>query len=149
MGMALAAYAGTMAAALTVLMVLWNSIIGPPALDKVREQPHAVVHVVAPDAPVTAEAATPSQPGRWGPAVIHKPPEGVDVARIEDQQIAAAKHAAAAKARHLKLARQQKRREEVLARQREQQEYSTALGYGQEDRAPYGQAFGPFAQGRF
>lgn len=148
MGMALTAYAGTMAAALTVLMVLWNSIVGPPVLEKVRQPPHPVVRVFAPDKPITAAATTPAQPGRWGPAIIHKA-DGADIASVEDARIAAAKVAAAEKARHLKLARQQKRREEMLARQREQQEYSTALGYGREEAPQYGQGFGPFSQGRF
>jgi hypothetical protein len=151
MGIALAAYAGTMATALAVLVVLWNGIIGPPQIERVQQQPHAPVQVVAPAKPVAVEAALPEQPGRWGPSVIHKPAEGVDVASVADAQIAAAKQAAAAKARHLRLAREQKRRDEVLARQREQQPYSTAstaLGYGQE-RPQYAQQFGPFTQGRF
>jgi hypothetical protein len=147
--MALTAYAGTMAAALTVLMVLWNSIVGPPVLEKVRQPPHPVVRVFAPDNPITAAATTPAQPGRWGPAIIHKAADGADIASVEDARIAAAKVAAAEKARHLKVARQQKRREEMLARQREQQEYSTALGYGREEAPQYGQGFGPFSQGRF
>jgi hypothetical protein len=149
--MALAAYAGTMATALTVLVMLWNSVIGPPKLARVQQQPHAIVHVAAPAqalTAMTAEAATPEQPGRWGPAVIHKPTEGVDIASAEEARIAAAKQAAGAKARHLRVAREQKRRDEVLARQREQQDYTTALGYGQE-RPQYAQQFGPFSQGRF
>lgn len=149
MGMALAAYAGTMAAALAALVMLWNAVIGPAQFAQVREQPHSVVRVVAPAAAVTAEAATPVEPGRWGPPVIHKPTEGQSVAAVEDARIAAAKQAAAAKARRLKVARQQKRREDVLARQREQQEYSTALGYGPEERQQAGQPLALFAQSRF
>jgi predicted transcriptional regulator len=149
MAMALAAYAGTMATALAVLVALWNGIIGPPQLERIQQQPHAVVHVVAAVPPTAAEAALPEQPGRWGPAVVHRPTEGVDVASVEDARVAAAKQAAAIKARHVRLARDQKRRDEVLARQREQQDYTTAaLGYAQE-RPQLAQQFGLFNQSRF
>lgn len=153
MGMALTAYAGTMATALAVLVVLWNAIIGSPQNDRVQQQLHPVVHVAAAAQSIigeakAAEAPIPEQPGRWGPAVIHKPVDGVDVAKVEDLRIAAAKQAAAAKARHVRLAREQKRRNDMLARQREQQDYTTALGYGQET-PQYAQQFGPFTQSRF
>jgi hypothetical protein len=143
--MALAAYAGTMATALTVLVVMWNSFIGPPQIERVQQQ-HPVVHVVA--AAPASEAVVAEQPGRWGPAVVHKAVEGVDPTTAEDARIAAAKQAAAAKAQRLRVAREQRHRQDVLARQREQQSYPTALGYGQE-RPQYAQQFGPFGQGRF
>lgn len=149
MGMALAAYAGTMAAALAALVMAWNVVIGPSPVTQLREQPHSVVQVVAPAAAMTAEVAPPVEPGRWGPAVIHKPTEGASVATVEDPRIAAAKQAAAAKVRRLKVAREQKRREVVVARQREQQEYPTALGYAPEQRPQAGQPLALFAQSRF
>jgi hypothetical protein len=149
MGMALTAYAGTMATALAVLMVLWNSVIGAPPVQRVLEQPHPIVHMVATAHATAAEAALPEQPGRWGPAVVHKPADGVDIAKVEDARIAAAKQAAAAKAKRVRFARDQKRRDEIAARQHDRQDaYTTALGYGQE-QPQYAQQFGPFAQGRF
>jgi hypothetical protein len=83
------------------------------------------------------QAVTPvPQPGTWGPAVIHKADEGADAAAsAEDARLAAAQAAAAEKAKRLKQARYQKRKEqEQLARQRDDQQYSTALSYDQEPR---------------
>jgi NAD dependent epimerase/dehydratase family enzyme len=141
MAMALAGYLGTMMAALVALMTLWNSIIGPPALEKLRPQPHPVV-LIAQDFP------TAKQPGPWGPPVVH----GVDEASnaAEDAHLAAAKDAAAEKAKQqLKQARYQKRKEQ-LARQRQDQDqqFSTALGYDQQppqdiSSASVFSAFGP------
>jgi hypothetical protein len=139
MAMALAGYLGTMMAALVALMTLWNSIIGPPALERIRQQPHPVVAIV-PDAPAA------KQPGPWGPPVVH----GVDEASntVEDAHVAAAKDAAAEKVKQqLKQARYQKRKEQ-LALQRQDQQFSTALGYDQQppqdvSSASVFSAFGP------
>ena len=87
------------------------------------------------------QAAPPvSQPGAWGPAVIHKADDGADAAAsAEDARLAAAQAAAAEKAKRLKQARYQKRKEqEQLARQRDDQQYSAALGYEQEPIADSG-----------
>jgi hypothetical protein len=93
------------------------------------------------------------QSGAWGPAVIHKADDGADAAAsAEDARLAAAQTAAAEKAKRLKQARYQKRKEqEQLARQSGDQQYSAALGYNQEPSqavAP-AQAFGLFGQRRF
>lgn len=138
MAMALAGYLGTMMAALVALVALWNTVVGPPALERIRQQPHPVVAMV-PDAP------TAKQPGPWGPPVVH----GVDdnSYAIEDAYLAAAKDAAVEKTKRLKQARYQKRKEQ-LARQRQDQQFSTALGYDQQppqdiSSASVFNAFGP------
>jgi hypothetical protein len=130
MFIALLGYIGTMVAAFAALVVVWHHVIGPPQLEAVRQQPRPIgaVTQVAPPVP---------QPGAWGPAVIHKADEGVDAsaASVEDARLAAAQAAAAEKAKRQKQARYQKRKEqEQLARQRDDQQYSAALGYDQEPR---------------
>jgi hypothetical protein len=141
---ALLGYIGTMAAAFAMLVVVWHHVVGPPQAEAVRQQPRLIgaVTQAVPPAP---------QPGAWGPAVIHKADEGVDAAASaeEDARVAAAQAAAAEKAKRLKQARYQKRKEqEQLARQRDDQQYSTALGYNQEPSqdvapAPVYSSFGP------
>ena len=129
MFIALLGYIGTMVAAFAMLVVVWHHVIGPPQLETVRQQPRPIGAVT--------QAATPvPQPGAWGPAVVHKADEGADAAAsAEDARLAAAQAAAAEKAKRLKQARYQKRKEqEQLARQRDDQQYSTALGYDQEPR---------------
>jgi hypothetical protein len=130
MAMALAGYLGTMMAALVALVTLWNGIIGPPALERIRPQPHPVI-AIAQGSPEQV-FPTAKQPGPWGPPVVH----GVDEASstAEDAHLAAAKDAAAEKTKQqLKQARYQKRKEQ-LARQRQDQDqqFSTALGYDQQ-----------------
>jgi hypothetical protein len=143
---ALLGYIGTMVAAFAMLVVVWHHIIGPPQAEAVRQQPRPIgaVTQAVPPAP---------QPGAWGPAVIHKADEGADAAASEDDaRLAAAQAAAAEKAKRLKQARYQKRKEqEQLARQRDDQQYSTALGYNQEpsqDVAP-APVYSPFGPRRF
>jgi hypothetical protein len=118
-----------MVAAFVTLVVVWHHVIAPTQLEAVRQHPRAIGAVarVAPPVP---------QPGPWGPAVIHKADDGADAATAaEDARLAAAKAAAAEKAKRLKQARYQKRKEqEQLTRQRDDQQYSTALGYDQEPR---------------
>ena len=124
---ALAGYIGTMVAAFAMLVVVWHHVIGPPQSETVRQQPRPIGAV--------AQAVPPlQQPGAWGPAVIHKADEAADAAAsVEDAGLAAAQAAAAEKAKRLKQARYQKRKEqEQLARQRDDQQY--ALGYDQEPR---------------
>ncbi len=143
MFIALLGYIGTMVAAFAALVVVWHHVVGPPQLETVRQQPRPIGAVT--------QVATPvPQPGAWGPAVIHKADDGADAAASaeEDARLAAAQAAAAEKAKRLKQARYQKRKEqEQLARQSSDQQYSTALGYNQEpSQAP---AFGPFGPRRF
>ena len=130
MFIALLGYIGTMVAAFAALVVVWHHVIGPPQLETVRQQPRPI-------GAVTQAAPPVPQPGAWGPAVIHKADEGADAsaASVEDARLAAAQAAAAEKAKRLKQARYQKRKEqEQLARQRDDQQYSAALGYDQEPR---------------
>jgi hypothetical protein len=140
---ALAGYIGTMVAAFAMLVVVWHHVIGPPQSEAVRQQPRPIGAVALAVPPV-------QQPGPWGPPVIHKADEGADAAAsLEDARLAAAQAAVAEKAKRLKQARYQKRKEqEQLARQRDDQQYSTALGYNQEPRqdvapAPVFSMFGP------
>ena len=128
MFIALIGYIGTMVAAFVTLVVVWHQVIGPTQLEAVRQHPRAIGAV--------ARVAPPAQqPGPWGPAVIHKADDGADAAAAaaEDARLAAAKAAAAEKAKRLKQARYLKRKEQE-ARQRDEQQYSTALGYDQEGR---------------
>jgi len=143
MFIALLGYIGTMVAAFVTLVVVWHHVIGPPQSEAVRQQPRPI-------GAVTQAAAPTPQPGAWGPAVIHKADEGA-AASIEDAGVATAQAADAEKAKRLKQARYQKRKEqEQLARQRDDQQYS-ALGYNQEpsqDVAP-APAFSIFGPRRF
>jgi hypothetical protein len=126
MFIALIGYIGTMVAAFVTLVVVWHQVIGPTQLEAVRQHPRAIGAVARVAPPV-------QQPGPWGPAVIHKADDGADAAAAEDARLAAAKAAAAEKAKRLKQARYLKRKEQE-ARQRDEQQYSTALGYDQEGR---------------
>jgi hypothetical protein len=146
MFIALLGYIGTMAAAFAMLVVVWHHVVGPPQAEAVRQQPRPIGAVTQAVPPVP-------QPGAWGPAVIHKADEGADAApSVEDARLAAAQAAAAEKAKRLKQARYQKRKEqEQLARQRDDQQYSTALGFNQEpsqDVAP-APVYSPFGPRRF
>ena len=129
MFIALLGYIGTMVAAFATLVVVWHHVIGPPQLETVRQQPRPI-------GAVTQAAPPVQQPGPWGPAVVHKADDGTDAAvSVEDARVAAAQAAAAEKAKRLKQARYQKRKEqEQLARQSGDQRYSAALGYDQEPR---------------
>jgi septal ring factor EnvC (AmiA/AmiB activator) len=99
---------------------------------------------------VTQAAPPVQQPGPWGPAVVHKADDVADAASVEDAGVAAAQAAAAEKAKRLKQARYQKRKEqEQLARQRDDQQYSTALGYNQEPSQASAPVFGMFGPRRF
>jgi hypothetical protein len=146
MFIALLGYVGTMVAAFAGLVVVWHHVIGPPQWEAVRQQPR---HIGA----VTQAAPPVPQPGAWGPAVIHKADESADAsASADDARLAAAQAAAAEKAKRLKQARYRKRKEqEQLAQQRDDQQYSTALGYNQESSqasAP-AQVFNMFGPRRF
>jgi hypothetical protein len=129
MFIALLGYIGTMVAAFVTLVAVWHHVMGPQQLATVRQQPRPI-------GAVTQAAPPVQQPGAWGPAVIHKADDGADAAAgAEDARLAAAQAAAAEKAKRLKQARYQKRKEqEQLARQRDDQQYSAALGYNQEPR---------------
>ena len=129
MFIALLGYIGTMVAAFAMLVVVWHHVIGPPQLEAVRQQPRPIGAMTQAAAPAPVQ-----QPGAWGPAVIHKADDGADAAAsAEDARLAAAQAAAAEKAKRLKQARYQKRKEqEQLARQRDDQQY--ALSYDQESR---------------
>jgi hypothetical protein len=140
---ALAGYIGTMVAAFAMLVVVWHHVIGPPQMETVRQQPRPIGAVAVAVPPV-------QQPGPWGPAVIHKADDGAEAAAsAEDARLAAAQAAAAEKAKRLQQVRYQKRKEqEQLARQRDDQQYSTALGYDREPSqgvapAPTFSLFGP------
>jgi hypothetical protein len=139
MFIALLGYIGTMVAAFVALVMVWHQVIGPPQLEAVQQHPRPI-------GAVTQAAPPVSQPGPWGPVVIHKADDGADAAAsAEDARLAAAQAAAAEKAKRLKQARYQKRKEqELLARQRDNQQYSAALGYEQEpSQAPVFSLFGP------
>jgi len=143
MFIALIGYIGTMVAAFVTLVVVWHQVIGPTQLEAVRQHPRAIGAVARVAPPV-------QQPGPWGPAVIHKADDGADAAAAaEDARLAAAKAAAAEKAKRLKQARYLKRKEQE-ARQRDEQQYSTALGYDQEGRdASQHSGFNFFGSRRF
>ncbi|HUD86021.1 MAG TPA: hypothetical protein VMR17_06180 [Xanthobacteraceae bacterium] len=149
MALALLGYFGTMVTALAVLMTLLSGVLTSYPVAK-KPQPYPV--------PVMAQIAQPDSsdagktPGRWGPAIVHKAPDDASAASsgAADAQLAAAKQAAADKAKQLKLARDQKRKDE-MARAPDPQEFSTALGYGQEppQQPSYGSPFNPFGPRRF
>ena len=146
MFIALLGYISTMVAAFAMLVVVWHHVVGPSQSEAVRQQPRPIGAVTQAMPPV-------QQPGAWGPAVIHKADDEADAAAsAEDARLAAAQAAAAEKAKRLKQARDHKRKEqEQLARQRDDQQYSTALGYNQEPSqaiAP-APAFGLFGPRRF
>ena len=146
MFIALLGYIGTMVAAFAMLVVVWHHVIGPPHLETARQQPRPI-------GAVTQAAAPVQQPGSWGPVVIHKADDGADAAAsADDARLAAAQAAAAEKAKRLKQARYQKRKEqEQLARQRDDQQYSATFGYAQEPSQAVAPApvFGMFGPRRF
>jgi hypothetical protein len=148
MFIALLGYVGTMVAAFAALVVVWHQVIGPPPLETVRQQPRPIGAVTQAAPPLQQLGV--QQSGAWGPAVIHKADDGADsAASAEDARLVAAQAAAAEKAKRLKQARYQKRKEqEQLARQSGDQQYSAALGYSQEPTqdvapAPVFGLFGP------
>ena len=144
MAMALAGYMGTMVAALTVLMMLWNSVIGPPSAEKLFQPRHAIVAVQEEAQPQNAAMRTAARDevsGRWGPAVIHRGSEDADAAEAAQTRLIEAK-LAAEKAKRVAAARQQKRkwlaqRQQAIQEARAQQDSTArdsapALGYAQE-----------------
>jgi len=158
MALALLGYFGTMVTALAVLMTLLSGVLTSyPGARKPQPYPVPVMAQIA--QPDSSDAG--KTPGRWGPAIVHKAPDDASTAAAAsaaaaDAQLAAAKQAAADKAKQLKLARDQKRkddllRKEDLARARDTQEYSTALGYGQEppQQTPFGPPLNLFGPHRF
>jgi hypothetical protein len=146
MFIALLGYIGTMVAAFAMLVVVWHHVIGPPQLETVRQQPRLIGAVALAAPPV-------QQPGSWGPAIFHKADDGADAAAsVDDARLVAAQAAAAEKAKRLKQAHYQKRKEqEQLARQRDDQQYSATLGYAQEPSQAVAPApvFGMFGPRRF
>jgi hypothetical protein len=141
MAMALAAYVGTMAAALIALVIAWQNVIGPPALEKVHQQPHPVFAVMQPVAVPTQSDVVPAlAQGAWGPSVVHTADADANETSADDAQLATAQAAAAEKAKRQKQARYQKRKEQLARAHQDQQQYqdqqySTALGYAQERQA--------------
>lgn len=146
MFIALLGYIGTMVAAFAMVVVVWHHVMGPPQSETVRQQPRPI-GAVAQAVPAV------QQPGSWGPAIILKADDGADAAAsADDARLAAAQAAAAEKAKRLKQARYQKRKEqEQLARQRDDQQYSATLGYAQEPSQAVAPApvFGMFGPRRF
>jgi hypothetical protein len=129
MAVALLGYFGTMVAALAGLMLLLNSFLTSPYMDRARPYPRPAVEIEqtvaaapATGAPITQTRAT----------------------SVEAPDSASSRQAAAEKSKHLKVARSQIRRDvaprgnfarnalarkEDAAGRRQDQEYSTALGY--------------------
>ena len=150
MVIALLGYIGTMLAAFVALVMMWHQVVGPSHQEAAR-QPSRPIGAVAQVAPPAQQPATPpgalpgALPGTWGPQIVHKPDA---TANADDAAAAAAQAAALDKAKRLKQARVQKRKEQ-LARQRDDQQY--ALGYDQEapqSNSPQ-QQFNFFGQRRF
>jgi uncharacterized membrane protein YccC len=142
MVIALLGYVGTMLAALVALVMVWHQVLGPSQREAARQPPRPIGAVVQ-AAPPALQPGTP--PGQWGPQIVHKADA---TANADDAVAAAAQAAALEKAKRQKLARVQKRKEQ-LARQRDDQQY--ALGYDQEapqSNAPP-QLFNFFGQRRF
>jgi len=151
--LALIGYIGTMLVAFAALVAAWFVVIGPPPQRQLHQPPHAIGAIAQTAAPAPAASAAPSgtQPGTWGPPVVHRADDGAAVANTDEAR-AAAEQAAAEKAKQLKLARYRKRKEQLARRRQEQhdqqdaqygwtysQPYSTALGYDREsarDRPP-------------
>jgi hypothetical protein len=132
MAMVLLSYFSTMVGALVALMLLLNTVLSSSVMQRAKPQPYPVPAMIQTAAPEEQAAASEKQPGQWGPAIIHKAIAGSDA---EDVRLAAAKPAAAEKSKRLKVARIQKLNEDIAGR-RQDQEYSTALGYAQEQRQP-------------
>jgi len=128
MALALLGYFGTMLTALTALIVLLNGILGSPELERTKPQPHP--------RPAIAQAIEPEQT---------QPTNAARLVTTQNSESAAVAQLAAAKSKRLKIARYQNRK--ALARQREEQNETAALGYAQE--ANYGDLFGPFSARRF
>jgi hypothetical protein len=149
MAVVLLSYFSTMVAALVALMLLLNTVLSSSVMQRVKPQPYpvaAMTQTAAPEqqAAVSEQqaAASEKQPGPWGPAIIHKAIDDSATVNADDLRLAAAKQAAAEKSKRLKVARNQKLNEDLAGR-RQDQEYSTALGYAQDQRQPALDLFGP------
>jgi hypothetical protein len=129
MAVALLGYFGTMVAALAGLMLLLNSFLTSSYMDRARPDPRPAVEIEQ-----TAAAA----PASGAPITQTR------ATNVEVPDSASSRQAAAEKSKHLKVARSQIRRDvaprddlarkdlarkEDSAGRRQDQEYSTALGY--------------------
>jgi hypothetical protein len=135
MAMVLLSYFSTMVGALIALMLLLNTVLSSSVMQRAKPQPYPVPAMIQTAAPEEQAATSEKPSGQWGPAIIHKAIASSESANAEDVRPAAAKQATAEKSKRLKVARSQKLNEDLAGR-RQDQEYSTALGYAQEQRQP-------------
>ena len=135
--LALLGYVGTMLTAFVVLVMAWHHVLGPTQMEKVQQAPRPI-GAVARDAGAAPQPGTMQlggtlaggapTGGTWGPPGVNK---ADDRSSTDDAGTAAAKQAEAEKAKRQRQARYQKRKEQ-LARQQQDQQYSTVLGYDRE-----------------
>jgi hypothetical protein len=144
MAVPLLAYFGTMVSAFVGLMLLLNSFLTSSMMERARSQPYPRVVIEE----TVAAAAAPNAPNKQTLAAE---------VNADGAHLASDKQASAEKSKLVNVARAQVRREvarkEDLARRedtagrRQDQEYSTALGYAQEARQL--PAFNSFGSSRF
>jgi hypothetical protein len=156
MAAALLGYFGTMVAALAGLMLLLNSFLTSPYMDRPRPYPRPAVEIEQTVAAAPASGAPITQ---------------THATNVEVPDSASSRQAAAEKSRHLKVARSQIRRgvaprddlarnnlarndlarKEDSAGRRQDQEYSTALGYAHDaqQQAATAPLFDSFQPGHF
>jgi hypothetical protein len=138
MALALVGYFGTMLTALAAFMMLLNAILGSSPLEKTKPQPHPRPEF----AQMRGPEKKPEQ--QWNPSVARATLNaGTRSSEVTGTTAAAPPNAERIKRR--RVARQP--RHKLLARDRDERGYATALGYGQEPM--YGRTFGPFGPGRF
>jgi len=131
MAVALLGYFTTMVTAFVGLMLLLNTVLSSSLVRHTRPQPYPM--------PVIAEAVVPDQQ----PAINQR------VIRDETANVETSKPVVGEKKRtRVKLARDQRRNEDLAGRQQDRQ-YSLALGYAQNGQKQPGALFDMFGTRRF
>lgn len=136
MASVLVGYFTTMITAFFGLMFLLNSVLSSSFLQQTRQRPHPT--------PVFAEAVIPDT----------KPAIGAETARVETPKPVVAETkpvVAETKSARVKIARDQRRKEDLAGRQQDRQYsgYSMALGYAQDNQRQSGGLFDMFGTRRF
>jgi hypothetical protein len=134
MAIVLLSYFGTMVAALVSFMLLLNGILAPSAMHRVRTQHYpmpAIEQALDASAPTKRIATTEKQPEPSSPPIVRASIELIKSTDPESAWPAAAKKTAAEKSKRVRTVHEQARKEDMAGR-RQDQEYSTALGYARE-----------------
>jgi len=137
MAAALLGYFGSMVAALVGIVLLSNTLLTRFPMDELKPHPHL--------RPALAQTADADNNERRSIAALALPLLTIAPLKADADTPTPTVRADAEKAKRLKIARY--RQHQMLAREREQRQYTAALGYNQQPS--YAPNFGPFGAGRF